>query len=123
MRLITTQRALGIGLSVVAAIFFAGDAAAKFKVLYNFCSQANCADGGAPIVGLTGDGNGNFYGITDKGGSSAAGAGTIFKLTKTGNSYAYQVLHTIDCTNSCPDGADASGELVLDNAGNLYRSE
>jgi uncharacterized repeat protein (TIGR03803 family) len=112
------SRAMIIG--VIIAACFACPAAAKYKVLYSFCSQANCSDGGAPIVGLTGDGKGNFFGVTDSGGTSEAGAGTIFKLQKAGKSYNYQVLHTIDCTNSCTEGKHASGELVLDTAGNLY---
>jgi len=33
-------------------------------VLYNFCSQPNCADGENPVASLTPDDAGNFYGTT-----------------------------------------------------------
>jgi uncharacterized repeat protein (TIGR03803 family) len=50
-------------------------------ILYNFCAQANCADGngpsGAPIVR-----NGRIFGAVSAGGT-AAGYGTVYELTKT----------------------------------------
>lgn len=46
--------------------------------LYNFCSQASCADGAYP-AGLVQDTNGTFYGTTSDGGSS--GNGVIFSLS------------------------------------------
>ncbi len=56
----------------------------QFSTLYNFCSQANCADGVAAgaIMQAT---NGNFYGTTQAGGVSGGcrgiGCGTIFSLS------------------------------------------
>jgi uncharacterized repeat protein (TIGR03803 family) len=47
--------------------------------LYNFCSQANCADGKYPLAPLVQGTDGAFYGTTSEGGSS--GSGTVFKLT------------------------------------------
>lgn len=56
--------------------------AGSFLTLYNFCAQANCADGGSPTGGLTMN-NGALYGTTGFGGSTAnspAGAGVAFEL-------------------------------------------
>ena len=53
--------------------------AGKFTTLYNFCSQANCADGSAPQGGLVQATNGMFYGTTYYGGTS--GLGTIYSLS------------------------------------------
>jgi len=53
--------------------------AGKFTTLYNFCSQANCADGSAPQGGLVQATNGSFYGTTYYGGTD--GIGTIYSLS------------------------------------------
>lgn len=49
-------------------------------VLYNFCSQQNCSDGGFPYAGLITDGSGNLYGTTSEGGTY--NSGTVFKVGK-----------------------------------------
>jgi uncharacterized repeat protein (TIGR03803 family) len=49
------------GSGVVYEITTAG----VFKVLYNFCSQPNCADGSLPLGGLIHDSSGNLYGTTE----------------------------------------------------------
>src|ERR1700733_1714315 len=36
-------------------------------VLYNFCSQSNCTDGGGSVAGLIFDAAGNLYGTTESG--------------------------------------------------------
>ncbi len=48
-------------------------------MLYQFCSQTNCADGDQPEAGLVLGADGNFYGTTPRGG--AYGAGTVFRLS------------------------------------------
>jgi uncharacterized repeat protein (TIGR03803 family) len=48
-------------------------------VLYDFCSQPNCADGKWPMGGLTGDHAGHLYGTTTAGGSSSNGV--VFEIT------------------------------------------
>jgi hypothetical protein len=54
--------------------------AGSFLTLYNFCAQANCADGGNPVGGLTMN-NGALYGTTGFGGSTAnSTAGVAFEL-------------------------------------------
>ncbi len=50
----------------------------KEKVLYSFCSQANCADGARPYAGLI-DVKGTLYGTTFQGGAN--GYGTVFSLS------------------------------------------
>ncbi len=117
MRL-TLRGALILGASFVAAIAFGDAANAKpsYQVLYTFNKDGSGVDGGQPLVGLTGDGKGNLYGITTNGGS---GSGTIFKFSGG----TFHLLYTINCVQgggSCPDGAQAGGELVVDKNGNLY---
>ena len=48
-------------------------------VLYNFCSQANCADGSTPVSNLFEDASGNLYGTTKYGGVN--NNGVVFELT------------------------------------------
>ena len=68
--------------------------AGQYTVLYNFCNQPNCTDGGNAIAGLTQGTDGNFYGTTEVGGAN--GNGTIFQITPDGQ---YTVLHSFDFTD------------------------
>jgi uncharacterized repeat protein (TIGR03803 family) len=57
--------------------------------LYSFCSQADCADGGSPAGPLVLGTDGDFYGITESGGTGAGcyaanACGTAFKITPNG---------------------------------------
>jgi uncharacterized repeat protein (TIGR03803 family) len=82
--------------------FFKITTAGKLITLYNFCSQANCADGSSPYSTLTLGSDGNFYGTTTNGGSSTSfcstlnGCGTIFKITPGGT---LTTLHSFDMTD------------------------
>lgn len=91
------------------------DAAEAFthQVLYNFCSSANCADGGYPNGRLTMDANGNLYGATIRGGSASDpdGYGTIFELVKGTGTYTYNVLWRF---SGGVDGEYPNGSLVVD---------
>lgn len=49
--------------------------------LYNFCQQANCADGFEPLAGLMLASDGNLYGTTAQGGEAVSNAGTIFRIS------------------------------------------
>jgi uncharacterized repeat protein (TIGR03803 family) len=79
------------------------------SVLYSFQGGS---DGAMPCSSLTADGVGNLYGTTDLGGS--ADAGTVFKVTPDG---AESVLHAFE---GGIDGEYPFGDVILDNAGNLY---
>ena len=62
----------------------------KLKMLYRFCSQADCIDGRYPVAGLTQTGDRTFFGTTFMGGLYSGttcnsgytnfGCGTIFRL-------------------------------------------
>jgi uncharacterized repeat protein (TIGR03803 family) len=82
----------------------------KLTTLYNFCSQAKCADGSGPASGLIQASDGNFYGTTYSGG--ALNFGTVFKITDEGT---LTTLHSFQ-------GFDGNGPngLVQANDGNFY---
>jgi uncharacterized repeat protein (TIGR03803 family) len=84
--------------------------------LYNFCAQANCADGQEP-GSLVAASNGTLYGLTFAGGASNS-RGTIFKITPSG---AFSTLYTF-CSEggtTCTSGAYPGG-LFQAADGNLY---
>ena len=88
---------------------FKVDAFGNETVLYSFTDGF---DGGYPWGGLARDGAGNLYGTTLGNGFSSVG--TVFELTPTGR---LRVLHTF---TGRPDGASPLGDLIRDEAGNLY---
>jgi len=74
-------------------------------------------DGCGPQPDLVSDAAGNLYGTTLNGGvvaGPADGCGVVFKLDPAGNE---SVLHAFTCG---ADGAEPTGGLVRDPAGNLY---
>jgi uncharacterized repeat protein (TIGR03803 family) len=90
------------------------------KMIYNFCSRNNCADGASPLAGLLMDGDGVLYGTTSAGGTgcSSSGCGVVFKLTPTKNGWKETILHRFRGGSS--DGAGPEEQLVFDRSGNLY---
>jgi uncharacterized repeat protein (TIGR03803 family) len=52
----------------------------RLRVVYDFCSQANCADGSEPEAGLLMDASGNLFGTTTLGGEN--NAGTVFEVSR-----------------------------------------
>jgi uncharacterized repeat protein (TIGR03803 family) len=84
-------------------------------ILYSFCGQANCADGAGPIAGLILDGEGNLYGTTTRGGSTACegGCGVVFKLAPGG---VQTVLYAF---KGGKDGEAPEAGVVMDGAGDL----
>ena len=86
--------------------------AGTFTVLYNFCSQPNCADGITPVSVVQAR-NGNLYGTTYGSRTNSADLGTVFALTLSGT---LTTLHTF----SGPDGANPGGAMLVASNGNLY---
>jgi len=87
-------------------------------ILYNFCSQSNCADGQFPQAGLVFDSAGNLYGTTLTGGSH--GSGVVFKLSPPsapGADWTETVLWSLGGPG---DGGGPYSKLTLDALGNLY---
>jgi uncharacterized repeat protein (TIGR03803 family) len=87
------------------------------KVLHSFHNHpANQA-----VAGLVVDSSGNLYGTTAFGGRTArcfSGCGTVFKLTPlSGGGWTYQVIYVF---HGGDDGANPTGTLAVDLAGNLY---
>jgi uncharacterized repeat protein (TIGR03803 family) len=84
------------------------------KILHNFCSATNCADGGFPLVGLTLGPAGRLYGTTLVGGAPFAGDGAVFTIAPGKNGqWNYSVLYESLSGN-------INGPITSDNAGNLF---
>jgi len=86
--------------------------AGKVTAIYNFCSEAACADGSTPYGGLVLATNGFFYGTTSAGGGTA-NSGTVYKITAAG---ALTVMHTFDGT----DGELSYVGMIQATNGTLY---
>jgi len=83
-----------------AGTIFSISPGGKFKLLYTFCSQVNCADGQQPpSPPIQGD-DGNFYGVAQFGGTGTVGV--AYKLTPAG---AYSVVYNFCSAVNCADGA------------------
>jgi uncharacterized repeat protein (TIGR03803 family) len=89
--------------------------AGAFAVLYSFCSQTNCPDGGAPHGSLIQSTDGSFYGTTRYGGS--AFRGTVYKISPAG---AETVLYSFCSLTNCDDGSAPAAGLVQATDGNFY---
>ena len=88
---------------------FAITPSGSLTTLYNFCSQAGCADGANPVGGVIQGSDGNFYGTTQAGGSNSSG--TVFKLSlpptytlsvyKSGSGTVTSGDNNINCGSVC----------------------
>ncbi|MFZ1007715.1 MAG: choice-of-anchor tandem repeat GloVer-containing protein [Candidatus Sulfotelmatobacter sp.] len=95
-------------------------------VLYNFCSQANCADGNLPRPGLVIDGKGNLYGTTLYGGAGTSEGcdegecGTVFELSPPapGGTWTETVLHSFGGSDG--DGYLPRAGLIQGRSGSLW---
>ena len=90
----------------------------EFSVLYNFCSQPGCSDGGAPWAGMVLDKNGNLYGTTFGGGDESGGV--AFGLRPGEGGWTESVLYAFG--SQAGDGGHVIDALAWDSAGNLYGS-
>jgi uncharacterized repeat protein (TIGR03803 family) len=117
------SHAFAVCIAVVAVTSF-GVGPAQAQSAYNVASQFNGTNGSFPI-GLTPDGAGNFYGVTETGGfipsnglCAPDGCGTVFKLSpNSSGGYTRTVLHKFSGDH---DGAYPLASVILDSAGNLY---
>jgi uncharacterized repeat protein (TIGR03803 family) len=92
--------------------------------LYSFCATSgSCADGIEPLGSLIVGSDGDIYGATGQGGAnkpnhgSRAGAGTIFKLTKSGT---LTTLYNFCSQSGCADGDFPEGGVIQATNGSLY---
>ena len=84
------------------------------SVLHSFRSGAGYG-GTQPSFGVTADGKGNLFGVDFTGVNGAPNAGShVFKIDKTGK---FSSLYTFTGKS---DGGHPSGQLILDESGNLY---
>jgi uncharacterized repeat protein (TIGR03803 family) len=75
-------------------------------------------DGANPEGGLVMDPSGNLYGTTIFGGNGAPqGFGAVFEVSPTKSGWTESVIYNF---SGYPDGADPTGSLIFDSAGNLY---
>jgi len=94
----------------------ASPALAQEKIIHRFAGGPT--DGFFPIGNLITDKKGDFYGVTDSGGTF--GEGTVFKLTRPAAAnlgWRESVLYNF---TGAADGGNPSGGLVFDNKGNLF---
>lgn len=90
------------------------------QVLYNFCSQSNCADGADPVAALTIDPAGDIFGTTYTGGAN--NRGVAFKLSLGDGrqrGVTETVLHSFCSSANCADGAFPAAALHFDGSDNL----
>ncbi len=83
-----------------------------FSVVYSF---TGLSDGAVPQSGVILDQSGNLYGTSTAGGAGLKG--TVFELTKSGQTWTKTVLHAFQGGS---DGQLPDGGVVFDAAGNLY---
>jgi len=101
-----------VAVIVVAAVAISSGSASaqlRFDLLHSF--SASPADGSNSSAPLIQGSDGNFYGTTYNGGSSAKG--TVFRITATGN---FMVLHSFMGS----DGDTPYSSLLQASDGNFY---
>ncbi len=97
--------------------------AGKLTTLYDFCNFTNsggyCLDGGAPFGAFLQAANGNFYGMTNNGGTGVDNSGgTVFEMTPSGTLTTLYSFCAHQAT--CPDGAYPYDGLIQGKNGNFY---
>lgn len=84
-----------------------------YSVLYTFCQQYHCPNGGYPD-GVVMDRAGNLYGVA---GGGTYSEGVVYKLTPGSGGWKESVLYNFRGTQT---GFGPSGPLAFDAAGSLY---
>jgi len=88
-------------------------AAQTFQVIHTFTGGG---DGSVPLVGLTPDNGGNFYGDTSQGGSQ--NCGVVFKLSQSGSNWTLHPLYNFSHNTS--DGCAPQSRVAFGTDGSLY---
>jgi uncharacterized repeat protein (TIGR03803 family) len=86
-----------------------------FSVLYSFCHEYGCPDGGGPQDGLVQDKDGNLLGTARAG---LYDQGVAFELTPGSQGWTYSVLYNFGAVTN--DGSDPRGTPVFDAKGKPY---
>ncbi len=84
-----------------------------YTVQYEFCSQADCADGNGPRGTLLLGADGALTGIAAGGGK---GGGVIYRFHHD----RYSVLHEFCTAEDCSEGNAPLDGVISDSSGNLY---
>lgn len=93
-----------------------------FQKIYDFCSQAQCADGRGPTSSIVVDVAGNLYGTASSGGVNLAGVAFRLAPPKHGLAWKFTVLHNFCKQDFCTDGSTPLVGLTYQGAqsGALY---
>jgi uncharacterized repeat protein (TIGR03803 family) len=86
-----------------------------FTVIYNFCREYGCPDGGGPLAGLVRGMDGSFLGTARAG---LYDLGVVFELRPGSGAWVENVLYNFGSRHY--DGADPMDAPVLDAKGNIY---
>lgn len=89
------------------------------SILYDFCSVANCTDGGYPMGALVMDGAGNLFGTTTL---TSSEGGTVYELSPNDGTWQETVLCTF-FQKHCGNGYFPQAGVILDASGNLYGTD
>jgi len=87
-----------------------------FTVIYNFCREYGCPDGGGPLAGLVRGKDGSFLGTARAG---LYDLGVVFELKKELGGWTEDVLYSFGSRAS--DGSDPIDAPVLDPKGQYFR--
>ncbi len=102
-----------LGGSLDEGVIYKITPAGVITTLHNFTGYP--ADGSFPVGQLVQANDGNFYGVTYKGG--AHNQGSVFKISARGT---YTLLYSFNYSNPTFDGAFPLAGLALGSTGNLY---
>src|SRR5262249_4491336 len=107
----------GTGCGVVFKLTPNGDDTWTFSKIHTFSQAGRNGDGCIPFGGVTQDLQGNLYGATSSGGTNIS-YGEVYELMpQTDGTWKEKRLYSF---GEVPDAATPLGEVVLDQAGNVY---
>jgi len=110
MSIVRKSCLLGVASLCLSAGAFTPAAASSYALIHNFTGATT--DGQQPSGALVADSAGRLYGTTFSGGQQSGGS--VFRLTKTGNTWNEEVLY------SFPASSGVRGGVLIGPAGELY---